>query len=132
MAQKIIRYLPKTTGAKTEYREITDEDSEFILRQLIEILAHMAEYDRLRDQDSVWVRDQWWHRRTAKISKGRDGPNSPCSLVGGIIHNFMFKTPPQRDLTPHQMEDLETITAVLSQIMPSVEALRFQIGLAHD
>ena len=129
MAVTVIKYLPKQTSAGTEYRECSDEDLNTIINTCIHIQAVMSEYDTLRDGDSVWVREQWWHRRTDTLHRGQRGPNTPCSLIGGIVYNMMFKQPQQRDLTDKQMQDLETITAVLHSVRPEIPALRFQIGL---
>ena len=128
MATTAIKYIPKNTAAGTQYREIDDADKASVLNSLIEILAIMSELDTQRDEDSIWVRDQWWHKRTQRLHKGKNGPNSPCSTIGGIVHNFMYKDPLQRDFSDKQMEDIETITNILHNIYPQIPAYRFQIG----
>lgn len=126
---KIIKYIPKITNAGTEYRELDPDDLMWIQTQMVRWLSQMAELDQLRDEDSVWVRDNWWHKRSNKMHKGRNGPNSPCSVVGGILQNMMFKTPVQRDLTNKQMEDIEYISTVIGAAYKDCEPFRFQIGL---
>ena len=125
---KTIKYIPKITNARTEYREITDEDAIWLQTELIRWLTIISQLDQARDDDSVWVRDRWWHKRTDKLHKGQLGPNTPCSLVGGILNNLLFKTPQQRDFTNKQMEDIEYVSMILAQAYESCTAIRFQIG----
>lgn len=129
MTTTIIKYLPKQTSANTQYREIQEDDVKIVLNACVEILALMSQMDQNRDEDSRWVNNQWWHRRTDKLHRGREGQNTPCSMIGGLVHNFMFKDTQQRDFTAKQMEDLEYITNILHNIWPQIPALRFQIGL---
>lgn len=128
MAVRIIKYLPKHTNAGTEYREIAEDDRAELLDTCIQILAIMAEYDTRRDQDSEWVRDQWWHKRSDQLNKGQRGQNSPCAVIGGIVFNMMYKDPPQRDLSKKQMQDLEMITQAMHAVYESIPAYRFQVG----
>lgn len=126
---KTIKYLPKNTAAKTEYRQIADDDRAEILATCVRILAEMSRYDTLRDQDSRWVREQWWHRRTDQLHRGENGQNTPCSVIGGVVFNMLYKEPRQRDLSAKQMDDLTQITAILAQVNDQIPALRFQIGI---
>lgn len=127
---KVIRYIPKTTAARTEYREIDADDFAWIQEQLIRYLARMGEMDQLHDADTKWVLNQWWHRRTDKVHRGQHGQNTPCSMISGMINNIMFKDTPQRDLTDKQMSDLEYISAIMAQL-GDCEAMRFQIGFTQ-
>ena len=128
MTTRIIKYIPKHTGANTQYREITPEDQLWIQMQLIRYLTVMGGLDQARDEDSRWVREQWWHKRTDKVHRGTNGQNTPCSMVSGILNNMLFKPEPQRDFTDKQMEDIEYISAVMGQSYPGCEPVRFQIG----
>lgn len=125
---RIIKYIPKVTNAGTEYRECDPTDLAWIQEQLIRWLVIMGELDQSREEDAVWVRDQWWHKRSSKLHKGREGQNTPCSVVSGILQNMMFKQPAQRDLTNKQMEDIEYISAMLGAVYEGCSPLRFQIG----
>lgn len=132
MATRLIKYLPKQTAAGTEYREIADDDKQWILVTCIEVLTMMAEYDKTasQDQDRVWVRDQWWHKKDKRLAKGRDGLNTPCSTLGGVVNNLMFKVPLQRDLSDKQMQDIEFILQCCSSFRDEITPVRFQIGFA--
>ena len=128
MATRVIKYIPKNTGAGTEYRECDPDDLAWIQTQLVRYVAVMGELDQNRDDDSKWVRDQWWHKRTDKVHKGQLGQNTPCSIISGMINNMMFKTPPQRDLTNKQMEDIEYVSAIMGNCYEGLQPIRFQIG----
>lgn len=126
---KVIKYIPKTTSARTEYREIDSEDYAWLQTQMIQWLTIMGQLDQKHDEDSKWVLSQWWHKKDSKkLHKGQEGPNTPCSTVCGILHNMLFKDQPQRDFSNKQMEDLEYVSLVVSQL-GDCEAIRFQIGL---
>jgi hypothetical protein len=129
---RTIKYVPKATAARTEYREIDGDDDMWIRTELIRWLALVGELDQTHDEDLRLFRDAWWHRKSKTLSKGHLGPNSPCSVVAGIINNMMFKETPQRDLTSKQMSDLELISQTLASIFPSsATAMRFQIGFCQ-
>lgn len=128
MATRVVKYIPKHTAAGTEYRECDAEDLAWIQTQLVQYMAIMGELDQNRDEDSKWVRDQWWHKRTDKVHKGKLGQNTPCSIVSGIIQNMMFKVPQQRDFTNKQMEDIEYISSIMGNCYDGLVPVRFQIG----
>ena len=127
MSTRIIKYIPKVTAAKTEYRQISEDDHQWLQLQMMQWLTKMAELDQSHDEDTRYFLDQWWHKKSKKLHKGQQGPNTPCSVVGGVLNNIMFKENPQRDFSNKQMEDLEIISHILSQAI-DVEAVRFQIG----
>jgi len=132
MTTRIIKYIPKTTSARTEYREITPEDLLFLQGEMIRWLAVMSELDQDSSADAQWILNNWWHKRSKKLHKGHNGLNTPASLVGGIVMNIMYKEPVQRDLTNKQMEDLEIVSALLSSFLPEATVIRFQIGLYNE
>lgn len=130
MTARIIRYIPKLTSARTQYREITEEDQQWLQVSMIEWLTRMAELDQSHDEDSKYFLAQWWHRRSKTLHRGQQGPNTPCSTVGGILNNMMFKHTPQRDFSDKQMADIEAISHVLAQAIDCT-AIRFQVGFAE-
>jgi hypothetical protein len=125
---KIITYIPKQTAARTEYREITPEDMAWIQQQFIRYLSLMAERDLNPSDDNKWILNDFWHKRTDKLHKGRIGDkyrqNTPCSVIGGLVNNLVFGT--QRDLTDKQMEDIQFVSMALATFL-EVEPIRFQI-----
>jgi len=130
MAQRIIKYIPKNTAAGTEYREIDEDDKNWILQQCIRALSIMAEYDKTSSDnfDDIWIRDQWWHKKRKDLHKGKNGQNSPCSVIGGIVNNIMFKEPQQRDFSNKQMTDIENIFNAMAHFRDDIQPVRFQIG----
>jgi hypothetical protein len=125
---RIIKYIPKQAQARTQYREIPEDDLQWLQSQMIQWLAIMGEMDAEHSEDSKWVLTQWWHRRTDKVHRGQHGANTPCSVISGIIRNTMYKDPIQRDLTDKQMSDIEYISAIMAQVYADCQAVRFQIG----
>jgi hypothetical protein len=127
MAVRTIKYIPKITQAKTEYREISEEDHAWLQLEMIEWLTKMAELDQSHDEDTRYFLDQWWHKKNRRLHKGQQGLNTPCSVIGGVLNNIMFKPQRQRDFSHKQMEDIEFISHILSQAI-DVKAVRFQVG----
>lgn len=127
--QRNIRYIPKHTSANTNYREVGQDDMAFIQQELIRWLAVMSELDMARDDDSRWARDQWWHKRTDTLPKGREGQNTPASFVGGLINNMVFGT--QRDLTDKQMDALQNISHIMGNCFDACTVITFQVGFEH-
>ena len=124
---RIIKYIPKSTTAKTEYREIREDDLAWIKEQMLRWLAWMGELDTEHDSDLAALRDHWWHKKQKQIPKSRQGPNSPCSFVSGCIKNLIFGE--QRDLTLPQTEAIETISLWMAEVFDNeFESIRFQIG----
>jgi hypothetical protein len=127
---RTIKYIPKVTSAQTQYREIDADDQIWLQTELIRWLAIMGELDMYHDADSKWVRDQWWHKRTATLPKGRLGQNTPASFVGGLLHNIMFGN--QRDLTDKQMDAIQNISHIISQAAEGCTQVKFQIGFGVE
>lgn len=126
---RTIKYIPKVTAAHTQYREIDPEDQLWLQTELIRWLAVMSELDMCHDSDSKWVKDQWWHKRSATLPKGRLGQNTPASFVGGLLHNIMFGN--QRDLTDKQMDAIQNISHIISQAAEGCTGIKFQIGFCQ-
>ena len=125
---RIISYFPKQTAAKTEYREINEDDMAWLKTELIRYLSIMAERDLRSDSDNKWILNQFWHARTDKLHKGKYQDkyrqNTPCSLIGGLVNNLIFGN--QRDLTDKQMADIEYISMALATIH-DIDPVRFQL-----
>ena len=126
MKKRNIKFVPKNTSANTNYREVNVEDMAFVQEQLIRWLAIMGELGTSRNEDDKWVCSQWWHKRTETLPKGKQGQNTPCSFVAGMISNLMFGN--QRDLTEKQMDAIMNISHVMGAAFESCTTLTFQIG----
>jgi hypothetical protein len=122
-----ISYIPKITSARTNYREISSEDMDWLQLELIRWLSLMAECDQYRDEEVKFVRDQWWHKRTSTLPKGKEGQNTPCSFIGGLVNNIMFGE--QRDLSDKQMDAITNVSHILGSAYDTVcSEITFQIG----
>jgi hypothetical protein len=127
MAVKTVKFIPKMTSARTEYREIDAADMAEIQQQLIRWLAYMSELDMTHDEDLRAVREQFWHRRTKMLPQGREGQNTPSSFVGGLVMNLLFGS--QRDLTDRQCEAIEYISKWMVELdSQHCHSYRFQLG----
>lgn len=124
---RTIKYVPKVTSARTEYRELDPKDLSAIHQQLIRWLAFMSEADMSHNEDVRAVREQWWHRRTKSLPSGKEGMNTPASFIGGIVNNMIFGE--QRDLSDRQMEGIEYVSKWMAEIDPEKScSYRFQLG----
>lgn len=127
MAIKTVKFVPKATSARTEYREIDEKDMAEIQQQMIRWLAVMSEADMSHDEDVRAVREQFWHRRLDALPKGKEGLNTPASFIGGLVNNMIFGE--QRDFSSRQMEAIEYISKWMVEIDPEKSfSYRFQLG----
>lgn len=128
---KIIKYMPKITSARTEYREISDLDHQWLIESQSRWMVRMGQLDQAASEDQRIVREHWWHRRTKTLPRGRQGLNTPCSFVSGCLWNMLWSQTLQRDFTQHQMEGLEIISQVMAEIFEEEQPLRFQISITE-
>ena len=124
---KTIYYIPLVTGARTEYRKVSAEDSTYLLNQMMRGLVKMATLSNTTNDDYKELRDIWWRKRRKTLPKGRDGQNSPESFIAGVLDNMLYATNQQRDVTAVQCEALEDIFNWLTAFDSGIEAIRFQI-----
>lgn len=123
---KTIKYIPKITSARTEYREIDPEDMAWLQTELMRWLANGAEISQRRDEDAEYFVKHWWCKRTQTLPKGQHGPNSPQSFIGGTVNNLVFGE--QRDLSSKQMDSIQNMSTVMGQAFEGCSQIRFQVG----
>lgn len=126
---RIYSYSAKHTASTAEYREIRPEDLSEILAELQRWIQRVCRDDWRKDADWQHFRDVWFHRRSTDLPRGRNGVNTPASAIAGILENFLYADPPQRDLTRPQMEIIEEVSAILSQAYDDIEQVRFKACL---
>lgn len=127
---RTITYSPKITGAKTQYREISPEDHNWLIQYLLQGLVSMSTLSNTTNEDHRMVRDQYWRRRRSSLPRGRTGYNSPESLVAGVLENMLYSDPPQRDFSDRQMDAIEDISRWWNTIYPDqMPKIVFQIGV---
>lgn len=124
-----IKYVPKLTGAKTEYRELTGEDHSWLLNQMMQWLVRMGTLSNTTNEDLKELRDIYWRKRRGSLPRGRDGMNTPESMIAGILENMLYKANPQRDFTQHQCEALEDISKWMAAVDSEFSQIVFQIGV---
>ena len=124
---KTIKYIPKTSTANTLYREVSPDDLAWVKESVLRSLARMAELGVSHEEDYKLLISDYWRRRRKTLPKRRDGENSPESFIAGLANNLIFGT--QRDLTDRQMEGIEQVFSVLSELFPGeFESVRFQMS----
>ena len=127
MKTKTIKYIPKITTSKNEYRSILPEDMQFLQTELIRWLSTMGELSISKDADSKWVSNHFWLKRTETLPKGKNGQNTPYSFVSGLLNNLLFGE--QRDLSSIQMDSLENLSALMGSCLEDCTRIQFQISV---
>lgn len=123
MADKTIRVTPRSTAANTQYWDIRREDRAYLLQWLIRFMANMQE---VCTADADLQRD-YFRRRPGVYPRGRLGPNSRASMLGGIIDQLWSDRHP----TSTHLDVLETLMREISDFYSEegCEPVRFQRGL---
>lgn len=107
-SRRIAAY-PKITRADTEYWDIDPEDEAYIYHWLMTLLADTAEMATY-DQD---LQREWFRRRPGVWPKGRCGPNSHASMLGGICGARLRD--PAKNLSTAQLDAVECLFDVIAQ-----------------
>lgn len=111
MTTRTIPYQPKSVMAKTEYRKLKTEDQKWVLDQLEQWMLKMDQFRTSRVRDLEDIYDQYWDRKSKDLVKGRNGMNSPKSLVEGILENMRYgEEQKQYDLTKPQCDGIKNIS----------------------
>lgn len=124
---KTYNYFPKQTSARTTYCELDPGDLAEIKLEMVKWLARIAELDMTRNEDWRLIREQYFHKRSKILPRGKEGENTPASFIGGTVLNTMFGE--QRDLSEPQLEAIEVISLAMSQLWDDCEPIKFRIGL---
>lgn len=119
---RTVHYIPKITSARTEYRELTAEDHAWLISQMLEWMVKMGTLSNTSNSDYKLVRNEYWRKRRATLPRGRDGQNTPESMVAGILENMLYDPMPQRDFTQKQCDAIEDI----SRWMAALDETRFE------
>lgn len=106
---KHILATPKITAAKTQYYELDDESEAYIYTWLTRFLADCAE---IATHDSELQRDLF-RRRPDTFPRGRQGPNSIASFIGGIVAAKMAN--PKHNLSESLLDPLENVFEIIAR-----------------
>lgn len=123
---RTIMYNNKHTSAKTVYREIEHKEQDWILTQLVHWTTEMGTLSNARDQDSRQIRDGFWREITKELPRGQNGPNSPESMVAGILDNMLYSATPQRDFSDKQCDAIERISECMHTYNNTFPKIKFK------
>ena len=111
---RTIRIFPRRTQARTQYYDMSDEDSAYLYRWLMQFLCDMTE---LATHDADYQR-LWMRRRPGTFPRGQAGPNSLASMIAGIAGARLQN--PQHNISQPQLDAIQTI---FNELVPMYEDL---------
>jgi hypothetical protein len=117
MNKKIVPAFPKNTSANTQYWELNDQDRAHLLEWMIRFLADIQE-ECTANAD---LQREYYRRRPNSFPKGRLGPNSIASMLGGIV-NQLFAG---RDLSTPMLDATESLFDIIVNYYDDLEAIKF-------
>lgn len=107
--------LPKVTAAKTQYYDMSADDQAYIYDWLIRFLADLTE---LATHDEELKRE-WFKRQPRAYPRGKNGPNSTASMIGGIISARLAN--PKHNISEPQLEPLEDIFSMIATLYSDID-----------
>lgn len=126
---KVIPFIPKLTSAKTTYRELSESDRAWLLNEMLQWVVRMSTFSNTTNEDFKTFRNEYWRKRRSTLPKGRDGQNSPESMIAGILDNMLYSDNPQRDFTEKQCTAIEDVSKWMVAVDSKFSEVIFQIGL---
>lgn len=104
-----IDVFPKNTSAGTQYWDMDARDEAYIYQWLYRLVSDMSEQCTI-DED---LRRDWYKRRPSQFPKGKNGPNSFASMLGGICSAKIQN--PNKNLSDPQLDAVETYFNIIAQ-----------------
>lgn len=104
-----ISAYPKTTAADTQYWDIEADDEAYIYQWLYRLLADMSEIATFEPD----IQKEWFRRRHGVWPKGKNGPNSHASILGGICSAKLRDS--KKNLSTPQLDVVETMFDIIAQ-----------------
>jgi hypothetical protein len=98
-----INAYPKVTNADTQYWDLDGDDEAYIYQWLYRLLADMSETCTF-DAD---MQKEWFRRRHGFWPKGKNGPNSHASILGGICSAKLRDS--KKNLSTAQLDAVEVL-----------------------
>lgn len=121
---KQIIYDPKITNANTQYNQIDKQDMDWLLQEMMRYLSMMAELSKNNNEDVKSILREWYTKRNKLLPKGKNGLNSPESMLGGLLNNLAFGK--QNDLSDIQMDAISDISRKMELIYKHIKDLNLQ------
>lgn len=106
---RVVRIYPRNNTATTEYWDMEPEDETYIYQWLMRLMADMSEQ---ATADPEFQRE-WFRRRPGLHPRGRSGPNSHASILGGICSAKIQN--PRRNLSTPQLDTVEYMFNLIAQ-----------------
>ena len=106
---RTIAVYPKTTNADTQYWDIDADDEAYIYQWLYRLMSDMQE---LATYDAELQRE-WFKRRPGIYPKGKQGPNSHASILGGICSAKLRDS--KKNLSTPQLDVVQVMMDIVAQ-----------------
>ena len=124
-----IYYNIKATTASTNYMDISKEDMDFLINQVIQMQSYMSELSICPDKE---IRDvvKWYNTPNKSLpyhSKWKKH-NSPSSYIAGILNNHLYGS--QRDIREVQAQHLQNILNMFVDITEALTELKIDLQKA--
>jgi hypothetical protein len=113
VSTKTIQYEVKSTLARTEYRRTRKADLSTVLDSLEDWMVKMDNFSKSGIRELTEIHDQFWTSKMPELPRGREGLNSPRSMVMGILENMRYGDG-QFDLSKPQCDGIEKISASIN------------------
>jgi hypothetical protein len=104
-----INAYPKTTAADTQYWDLDADDEAYIYHWLYRLLADMSELATFEPE----LQKEWFRRRAGTWPRGKNGPNSHASILGGICSAKLRDA--KKNLSTPQLDAVETMFDIIAQ-----------------
>lgn len=98
-----IKIHPKATSASTTYYDMNKDDEGYIYQWLMRFMANIAEEATFDSE----IQREFFKRRPNTFPKGKNGPNSIASMLGGIVSAKLQN--PNKNLSEPQLDVVEMI-----------------------
>jgi hypothetical protein len=108
LKSKTITVYPKATGANTQYYDMESADEAYVYNWLYRLQSDMGE---LCTYDPELQRD-WFKRRPSTFPKGKQGPNSYASMLGGICSAKIQNA--NKNLSEAQLDAVEHLFTIIA------------------
>jgi hypothetical protein len=123
LKSKTITVYPKKTNADTQYYDMDSADEAYIYNWLYRLQSDMGE---LCTYDPELQRD-WFKRRPGIFPKGKQGPNSCASILGGVCSAKIQNA--NKNLSDAQLDAVEYLFTIIadyySQEIDPPQSIRF-------
>ena len=106
---RTIPVYPKMTSADTQYWDMDEDDQAYIYQWLYRLMSDMQE---LATYDAELQRE-WFKRRPGIYPKGKQGPNSHASILGGICSAKLRDS--KKNLSTPQLDVVQVMMDIVAQ-----------------